>query len=301
MNFVINYAAIGFRPCEEIGEFVNVGVLAVEKKSRFFSFRLLSAQRTRRIRSAFPEIDMGIYRDGIRRLEGEFSALAMETNRWTDHSGKGGKNNAAQLDLFQTGGGGDFFKKLTAPRSSPFFIAAKGARLTDDVENEVQEIFNRYVLQWNLAPVDYEEKKLTRDLRKLLRAKRLARFYQEVPWIGTDAYHVRIPLVYQPEGCEVPIKAIKPLNLAQSTPTRIYTHGDDWIAKVNRLKRLDCLPESFLFAVRKPVERDAISAADEICEGLENAGTQVVEFDDEAAILTFAEVTENLDLELKGD
>ena len=301
MNLVINYAAIGFRPYEEIGEFINVGILAVEGKSRFLSYRLLSPQRTKRIRSAFPEIDMGIYRDGIRRIEGELAALSIEINRWNDDTGKRVENNAAQLDLFQSGNSNDLFKQLTAPRTSPFFFGEKGTRLTNDVEAEVQSLFKRYVEHWNLTPVDYEEKKLTRDIRLLLKGKRMDRLYREAPAVGTEAYHVRIPLCHQPEGHSVPLKAIKPLNLAQSTPTRIYTHGDEWIAKVNRLKRVGCLPENFLFAIRKPVEEEAKAAADEICEGLVNAGVEVTDVDDEEAILKFALIEEDPDLKLKSD
>ncbi len=298
MNLAINYAVIGFRPYEEIGEFINVGILAVEGKSRFFSYRMLSPQRTKRIRSAFPEIDMGIYRDGISRIEGELAALAIETNRWGDDAGKSGRSNAAQLDLFHAEGSHDLFRKLTAQRSSPFFFAEKGTRLTDDVEMEVEGLFKRYVEHWNLTPVDYEEKKLTRDLRTLLRGEKLERMYREAPWVGTDAYHVRIPLAFQPEGHDIPIKAIKPLNLAQSTPTRIYTHGDDWIAKVRRLKRIKCLPKNFLFAVRKPVEEEAIAAAEEICEGLKGVGVEVADVDDTVAILAFAKIEEDPDLKL---
>ncbi len=300
MNLVINYAVIGFRPYEEIGEFINVGVLAVEGKSRFLSYKLLSPQRTKRIRSAFSEIDMGIYRDGIRRIEGELATLAIETNRWSDDSGKVGKNNAAQLDLFHEDGNNDLFRHLTAQRSSPFFFAEKGTRLTGDVDTEVEELFKRYVEHWNLTPVDYEEKKLTRDLRTLLRGEKLERMYREAPWVGTDAYHVRIPLAFQPVGHNIPLKAIKPLNLAQSTPTRIYTHGDDWIAKVRRLKRIKCLPKNFLFAVRKPVEPETRDAAVEICEGLKSVGVEVADVDDSAAILAFAKIEEDPDLKLKS-
>ena len=46
---------------------------------------------------------------------------------------------------------------------------------------------------------DYEEKQLTRDLRRLFQANRLGRLYREAPWVGTDAYHVGIPLVYTPK------------------------------------------------------------------------------------------------------
>ena len=300
MNLVINFAALGFRPYEEIGEFINVGIVAVEARSRHLCYRVLPPQKTKRIRSAFPELDMGMYREGLKRIDSELTALAIEMNRWSDDSGKIGKNDPSQLDMFQPEGNTDLFRELTAPRSSPFFFATRGTRLTNDVDAEVEELFRRYVEHWNLTPVDYEEKKLTRDLRQLLKTERLDKFYREAPWVGTDSYHVRIPLVFHLGDKKVPAKAIKPLNLAQSTPTRIYTHGDEWIAKVNRLKRLRRLPDRFLFAVRKPVDPEGEAAADDICQSLEKAGAEIANVNDEQKILEFARIEEDPDFKLES-
>ncbi|MEX2580178.1 MAG: DUF3037 domain-containing protein [Verrucomicrobiales bacterium] len=298
MKLVLNYAAVGFRPYREIGEFVNVGVVAVEAKSRYLAHRLISPQRTKRISACFPELEPSIYRDGLRRLENELSVLAIETNLWSDDHRQAGRNHPAQGDLFIQEGDIDLFRRLTAPRASPFFFAAKGTRLTDDAALSLDELYRRHVEHWNLAPVDYEEKRLVRDIRKLLREHRIERLYREAPWVGTDIYHVGIPLAFTPRGSEVPAKAIKPLNLARSTPTRIYTHGDEWIAKVRRLAHLSCLPESFLFVVKKPDDVEGRAAADEICEGLVQAGVEIAEIDDEQGILAFARIEEKADLEL---
>jgi len=298
MNLVVNYAAVGFRPYPELGEFVNVGVVAVEAGSRYLCYRLLSSQRTRRIKACFPELDIDLYRAGLRRLDDDLAALAVETNLWTDDGRRAGTNHPAQSDLFVDEGDVDLFERLTAPRMSPFFFASRGARLTDDVASCLDALYGRYVEHWNLAPVDYEEKKLTRDLRRLLQDNRLGRAYREAPWVGTDAYHVGIPLAFTPEGAEVPAKAIKPLNLAQATPTRIYTHGDEWIAKVRRLKRVGCLPGSFLFVVKKSDDEEGRAAAEDICEGLMLQGAEVAEIDDEPAILAFARIEEEPELEL---
>lgn len=298
MNLVVNFAAIGFRPYPDLGEFVNVGLVAVEAKSRFLSYKLISPQRTKRISACFPEIDLAIFKNGIRRIDSELSALAIETNLWADDAKQAGKNHPAQSDLFVGEGDIDLFRQLTATQTSPFFYGARGTRLTDDIDDCLQQLYRRYVEHWNLTPVDYEEKKLTRDLRKLLHANRLDRLYREAPWVGTDAYHVGIPLAFTPHGREVPEKAIKPLNLAQSTPTRIYTHGDEWLAKVRRLKRVDSLPDEFLFVVKKPEDEEGRAAADEICEGFLQLGAVVADVADEDAILEFARIEEQPELKL---
>ncbi|MAB76295.1 MAG: hypothetical protein CMO47_07520 [Verrucomicrobiales bacterium] len=300
MKLVVNYAAIGFRPYWETGEFINVGVIAVEAKSRYLAYKLISPQRTKRITACFPELDLAIFRNGIRRLDSELSALAIETNLWADGARQAGTNHPEQRDLFIQEGDIDLFRKLTMPHASPFYYASRGARLTDDAEQCLEELYRRYVEHWNLTPVDHEEKKLTRDLKRLLHSHRLDRLYKEAPWVGTEAYHVGIPLVFTPTGEDIPQKAIKPLNLSRPTPTRIYTHGDEWLAKVRRLKRVKCLPKEFLFVVKMPADKESQRAADEICGGLRQLGVEVVDATDEKAILDFARVEEGPELELKS-
>ena len=298
MNLVVNFAAVGFRPYHELGEFVNVGIVAVEARSRFLAYRLVSPQKTRRISSCFPELDLAIYKNGLRRLDNELSALAIETNLWADGAKQAGKNHPAQEDFFVAAGEMDLFRELTATQTSTFFYAAKGTRLTDDIDQCLEDLFRRYVEHWNLTPVDNEEKRLTRDLRKLLRTERLDRLYREAPWVGTDVYHVGVPLAFTPKGAELPEKAIKQLNLAQSTPTKVYTRGDEWISKVRRLQRIKSLPERFLFVVKKPEDEECLEADNEICENLEQLGVEVATFADQKEILDFARIEEQRELKL---
>ena len=298
MNLILNYAAIGFRPYPELGEFVNVGIVAVEAKSRYLGYKLASPQRTRRVAACFPQLDLGLYKAGLKRLESELSALAIETNHWTDEVRQIAKNHPAQGDFFVGREEGDLFATLTAPQGSPFFYAARGTRLCEDMEATIAALYDRYVEHLHLTQADYEEKRLTRDLRRLLQTQRLGRLYREAPWVGTDAYHVGIPLAFTPRGAETPEKAIKPLNLARSTPTPIYTYGDEWIAKVARLKRVGCLPEEFLFVVKMPEGGEERVAAEEICAGLVREGVQVADIEDTAAILAFAKIEEQRELKL---
>lgn len=298
MNLILNFAAIGFRPYPELGEFINVGIVAVEARSRYLGYRLVSPQRTRRVSTSFPQLDLAIYRSGLRRLDRELSALAIETNHWTDDSRQVARNHPAQSDFLVGHDETDLFGRLTAPTGSPFFFASRGTRLCDDMDEAIAALYERYVEHRHLTQADYEEKQLTRDIRRLLQTQRLGRLYREAPWVGTSAYHVGIPLAFTPRGSETPEKAIKPLNLARSTPTPIYTYGDEWIAKVNRLKRVGCLPESFLFVVKMPEDGEGRVAAEEICEGLAREGVQVVEVGDEDAILAFAKIEEQRELKL---
>lgn len=297
MNLILNYAAVGFRPYPELGEFINVGIVAVEAQSRYLGYKLISPQRTRRVAVCFPQLDLALYKAGLKRLENELSALSIETNHWTDDARQVAKNHPAQSD-FLVAEEGDFFARLTAPQGSPFFYAARGTRMCGDLEATIAALYDRYVEHRHLTQADYEEKQLTRDIRKLLATQRLGRLYREAPWVGTDAYHVGIPLAFTPRGSESPEKAIKPLNLARSTTTPIYTYGDEWIAKVNRLKRVGCLPAEFLFVVKMPEDGEERIAAEEICEGLIREGVHVADIRDTDAILAFARIEEQRELKL---
>lgn len=301
MELVLHYAIVGFRPFEEVGEFINVGVLAVECRSRYLAYRLLPSQRTKRVRACFPEIDIAIYRTGLKRLENELSAISLETNRWSDDTNRTGSSPPAQVDMFLSEGSPELFNHLSKSRTSSFFYPIKGTRLTDDVDEAINDLFARYVEHQNLTPIDYEEKKLARGLKLILRRANLDRYYRECPKVGTDTYHVGIPLAYVPTGRKTPVKAIKPLNLTQSSPTRIYTHGDEWIAKVNRLRSLGKLPESFLFAVNKSGSGPEKQAAEDICESLIKAGVQIAEMHQEDEIIEFAKVDEPEDLKLVAE
>ena len=245
----------------------------------------------------FPQLDLALYKTGLKRLESELAALAIETNHWTDDARQVARHHPAQGD-FLVENEGDFFARLTAPQGSAFFYAARGTRLSEDMESTIDTLYDRYVEHRHLTQADYEEKQLTRDIRRLLSSHRLGRAYREAPWVGTDAYHVGIPLAYTPRGAETPEKAIKPLNLARSTPTPIYTYGDEWIAKMNRLKRVGCLPEEFLFVVKMPESGEERIAAEEICEGLVRAGAQVAQVGDDESILAFARIEEQRELKL---
>src|SRR5690606_20109979 len=158
MHLILHYAAIGFRPYPELGEFVNVGIVAVEAKSRYLRYQLLAPHLTRRIRVCFPELDLSLYRSGLRRLESELAALSIETNLWSDDARQVAKNHPAQIDLFAGSDEGNLFERLTAPQGSPFFYASRGTRLCEDMDLTLAALYDRYVDHRHLLAADYEEK-----------------------------------------------------------------------------------------------------------------------------------------------
>jgi hypothetical protein len=88
---------------------------------------------------------------------------------------------------------------------------------------------------------------------------------------------------------ERPVKAVKPLFLAHDDPTRIVTHGDEWLNRLRRLKKHRFLPEMVLIPTDRPTTDDMRGEAyKEICADLENERFEVSQIGDLDRIADFA-------------
>jgi hypothetical protein len=130
---------------------------------------------------------------------------------------------------------------------------------------------------------------MRRRLGDFLQKIDLARFYKQDQRVGDDHYHVVLPFVHF-DG-NTPIKVIKPLHMDKPMTTDIYRHGDAWVSTVRRLRQINRLPKDFLFAVHYPgANSKGHAAAKDICDELQQLGTQTVPFADTEAIRRFAQV-----------
>ncbi|MEW5824692.1 MAG: hypothetical protein AB1766_10190 [Pseudomonadota bacterium] len=105
--------------------------------------------------------------------------------------------------------------------------------------------------------------------------------------VGNEEYHVPFPFV---EQCDHhPLKAIKPLHLAQEQPTRIIEHGGQWIMRIKQLRKRDLLPEQVLFVVQGPATDDARERAfEDVIDELQGAHVLVMPYTKKEGILGFA-------------
>lgn len=140
------FATIAFQPYPDVGEFVNVGALAVAVPDRLLAFRLLPAQTTGRIHAFFPELDPDIYKEGRRRLNTEIERLELAVNHTLGESPAQRRVSPGQPPLPGTDGTADtLFKSLTAPRDGLFRFHPKGTRLAHGAEDLLDAVFDRYV------------------------------------------------------------------------------------------------------------------------------------------------------------
>jgi hypothetical protein len=297
MTPVWQHATIIFQPYPDVGEFVNVGVLALAAPGRTFAFRLLPASMTARIRGFFPELDPDIYKEGRARLAGELNRIESAVNALPLNAPDGTQPPDARQDLleFEDGSHESLFRALTAPRDGLFRFHPKGAILAQDAESALHRLFERYVIRVNPDHVDAEEIRLTQEVESWLSEWRLRRHYKKDVRVGTDAFRVKFPFAYQPEESEPPQRAIKPLNLSKSNSTEIYHHGDLWVSSLNRLKKFGQLPSGVLLPVKMPLAtrgatRENITAAEDIFSQLETLKVTVANSEDRAKIREFAEI-----------
>lgn len=272
-----NYAIARFRPYRETGEFANVGVVLLCPEADYFGFAF-EQRKYKRITDFFPELDFDVFKAGL-------TGLLKELSRVT-----GRENQAAQLVL---GGQAQariaVFKELVRTREAIFHFGEVGTVLTTDPKAKLDELFQFYIKRQFATDREYQEIIMRRQIGDFLRKVGLDHFYKQDQRVGDANYHIILPFVHF-EGV-TPAKAIKPLHLAKDAPTDIYRHGDAWISTVRRLRQIGQLPRDLLFTVKLPTrntQREA--AAQEICNELQNSGTQTVSFADTQAIKRFAHI-----------
>ncbi len=304
MTTAWNIATIAFQPYPDVGEFVNVGALAVAMPDRLLAFRLLPAQTTSRIHAFFPELDLAIYKEGRRRLDVELERLEMAVNHTQGEHLAQRRVPPGQPPLPGTEGTADtLFKSLTAPRDGLFRFHAKGTRLADSAEDLLDGVFERYIIRITAASDDPEEMRLVHEVSHLLDEWKVRRHYRRDVRVGTDAFHVRFPFGYQPDESAAPQRVIKPLNLAQANSTQIYHHGDMWIANLKRLRNLKAMPARVMLPVKMPLatrgaSRECIAAAEEMVDQLRQTKITIAPSDDHRALREFAEIVQDTDLTL---
>lgn len=275
-KFACQYALLRFRPFVETGEFANVGVVLLSPEGRFFGFKLL--KKYGRITQFFHQLDRKVYLDGKALFLEELERFAAHMRQHALDGHKRAPDTALATGLFA---------ELTRPRDAMLQFDERRVVLAEDPKAKLKELFDHYV-ERNFVTKAYQERLLENSVRRLLYRTdtRMGMLYRQEK-VGSPDFMVNFPFVRM-MGTTVD-RIIKPLYLAQDDPTRVLTHGGQWVDKVNRLRKRGALPRQVLFPVAAPNEgASAFAAFEEIRDDLLSAGVQVVGADDEKHILEFA-------------
>lgn len=275
-----NYAVVRFLPYPEAGEFVNVGVVVHSPTTGFFDFQLLRAPRVSRVRGFFPELQIDLYKDALKNC-------ATELTRMRNEVGICGKT-AEQIAIDPMLGVA-LFRELVRARETVIRFSNAGTAMVHRPEDFLQELYERYVMRMFAKEVEYQEEIMQQRVAATLKQHRLITRFREAR-VGDEDYHVTFPFVFEPRIGRFE-RAIKPLNLGHHESTKIIEHGEAWLTRIRRLRRINKAPEKMLFTIHAP-ERGAASrraACDEICAELEKLDVTLASETDEAKVIRFAE------------
>lgn len=270
--FACRYAVVQFLPYAETGEFANVGIVLLCPDTGYFGFRLQSPRRTKRVTSFFDRLDRSVYVRALDVFQQELLRVKIQFDTEV-----GGTNSETARQRFIA---------LTHPREAIIRFAPTRAIMTASPEKEIDALFGRYV-EHNFATPEHREEVLEKRIGQLLRSLPLARPFH-AHTIGNDETRARFPFVVMDN--ERPLKAIKPLFLAQDEAHKIFEHADFWLPKMRRLRARGLLPETTLISTEAPPENDdkRFKAYTEVRAELNELELFTVAARDEEAIRRFA-------------
>jgi len=263
-----HYTLVRLLPQVDAGEFANIGVVLACPETGYFGFRLMKKQR--RVTQFFEEMT----RDLLTKLRKELTAELAHIQSLV-------ANRLVGQELVQV------MQDLAKPRETMVRYAPLRALMTEDPVADLDKLFDRYVQRdLNVVP-EYHEQVLTKLVKRALVGERLADAFV-VNDVGTEDFHIRLPFVHEREGFTVAV--IKPLDLTQDEPTKIYTHGDVWLGHIRRLKALHLQPQGMLIAAEGPLAEDAkrFRAFNDIVDELRLLDVTVVDRTDTRGIVEFA-------------
>ena len=270
---IAHYTLVRLLPQVDAGEFANVGVVLACPKQGYFEFRLI--RRYGRVTRFFEEFTGDLFLRVRREVEAELRHIRTQV-------GSGGaRDQALVLQVLQD---------LTKPRESMVRYSPLRVLTTDDPEAEMTRLVARYVQRNAEGLRQRREEVLTRHVNKVLRTKQLAHAF-EPDEVGPDEFPVAMPLVYERDG-QV-LAAIKPLDLTQDEPVKIYEHGDLWVGRLRRLTQLGALPAGMLVPVEGPEADDPrrYRAYTDIVRELGELNVEVVQAANSERILAFAQAS----------
>jgi hypothetical protein len=270
---IAHYTLVRLLPQVDAGEFANIGVVLACPKQGFFEFRLI--KRYGRVTRFFEEFTGDLFLRVRREIEAELRHIR------TQIGDSGARNQNLVLRVLQD---------LTRPRESMVRYAPLRMLMTDNPEAELNRLVARYVQRNGEGLPLRREEALTRHVNKILKAKQLAHVF-EPDEVGPEEFHVQLPLVYERDGRV--LAAIKPLDLTQDEPVKVYEHGDLWVGRLRRLKHLGALPAGMLVPVEGPATTGTrlYQAYADIVRELSDMDIEVTEAANNAKILEFAQTS----------
>ena len=266
---VANYTLVRLLPQADAGEFANIGVVLACPDRKFFDFRLI--KRYTRVTQFFEEFARPLFPKVRSEVQAELDYLKQRV--LAGQAGPGG------LMAVMT--------ELARPREAMIRYAPLRTVLTDDPAADLERLLARFVARDGQEVQQRRELLVNQQIRKTPVDFKLAEVFKEDER-GDDGFHVKLPFVNQRDGAAWAV--IKPIDLAQDEPQKIYDHGDVWTQRFKRLQRMNQIGGGLLVPTQRPPADDArrTKACKEIEAALRELGAKVTASTDTAPIVEFA-------------
>lgn len=214
-KFACRYALIQLLPYSETGEFANIGVLLVCPQTGHWVYKL-ETQKYKRYTDFFKGLEHHVYRDAVMTIEAELKRLQkLATEATADQ-------------LLNT------FNFTVHPREAIIRFSEPRGRLANDPDQELINLFTHYV-EFGFLRNESAEQKLVKRIQDLVKGFELKVPFKEGHIGDPNTVSLQLPLVQMIN--EKPVKAIKPLYLGQTKINDIYSHGEQWVGKLKRLRK----------------------------------------------------------------
>ncbi len=228
MNTIYRYSIVRFRPSADLGEFANIGIVALDAGHQGLQFKL-ARQRFRRLREFFGDDAYRAYASVIEHLRIELAHLAARNGFWSKWEPK------------------IAFSHLTrSHESSIIFSDTRMLMSSDAIEDVVDMLFSRLVMRQHQEGHDLG---LIKDIKRELKVNGVK---------GFRAFRIDdpiVPVTFPLARWNGDFSAIHPLVFTQKTSLSVFDYGALWKRRLNYLLDHQRIKEgSVLLALEPPNE-----------------------------------------------
>lgn len=230
MSAIYQYSIIRFLPFADLGEFANIGIVALDRQNKILQFRLARA-RFRRLREFFGEDAYRAYRAAIEHLRLELGSLTAGVRFWANWEPERA------------------FSHLTRTHESSIIFSEVRTLLSKDhIDDVVDTLFDRLIERQRQEAHDLD---LIKDIRQELISKGIKGF--RAIRVDDDVVPVTFPLAYKGER----LNAIQPMVFAQKTPLSVFDHGAMWKRRLSYLLDQNKIDDGSVILAINPPDEDA--------------------------------------------
>lgn len=220
------YSIIRFLPFADLGEFANIGIVALDSQNKALQFRL-ARPKFRRLREFFGEDAYRAYGSAIEHLRLELASLTAGDGFWASWEPERA------------------FSHLTRRHESSIIFSEVRTLLSKDrIGDVVDTLFTRLIERQRQEGHDLD---LIKDIRHELVANGIKGF--RAIRVADEVVPVTFPLAHRNDT----LNAIQPMVFTQKTPLAVFDHGAMWRRRLAYLlDRGKISDKSVLLAVDPP-------------------------------------------------